>query len=96
MKRIVIAALLALIATPAFAHKIPCGEPNKVLKMHKDRFGEEPRGMGIVGGGKSAGTLLIGPNGNWSFLVYQDGKLCLMSTGRDWQGQDASPKGEPV
>ena len=80
------AAVLAVIAMPAFAQGRPtCGERSELLAQLKEKFAEKPSGVGITGNGTVV-ELTTSTTGSWTLLLsFADGRSCLMAAGENWE-----------
>lgn len=83
-----LAALLALVASPALAQQavLPCGNPASVMLEMQTRFG-----MRLVAEASAVpnygAVLMIGASGRWALLLAPEegGKLCLLASGDGWR-----------
>lgn len=100
----IIAALVAVFlwlllpGRPAAASP-PCAPYEHMARFLADRFGETPRGIGLVDD-KRVVQLFASVEGSWTILVTNTaGRACIMAAGEGWEAVAApggpSP-GDPV
>ena len=85
MHRIALAALAALIASPAGAQSVPRGPTPALAERLASEYGEAP----AVGGVDATGRLLVmyanAETGTWTaVLATAEGLSCIVSSGEGW------------
>ncbi len=76
-----------------FPERPTCGERTDMLANLKDKFHEQPSGIGITGNGGVV-ELLTSETGTWTLMLsFPNGRSCLMAVGENWEQAPAKPKG---
>ena len=85
MRRIFLAAALALVALPASGQQAPvCAPLDRVAEILARDHGEKPVALGDAAGGQV--ILFASPSGSWTIVVASpDGRACLVSDGVRWR-----------
>lgn len=96
MQRMVFAAValcLLPVTAPAQQQMMLCGLRDDMGRMLAQRFGEQPRGAGLVGD-RIAELLVNEVTGSWTLLLTTaDGRSCIVTGGEDWTETPARPDG---
>lgn len=101
------AALILLAATglglaanrPAAADSTAsrCGQHTKIVDFLEKRYGETPRGIGLVSDTGVMQVYVSEENGTWTILVTNaEGQACLMASGKGWEDVKQEAKGKRV
>lgn len=80
---------LALVAFGATAHADPdrtCAKREEINVLLSERYGEEPRSMGVSESGDAAFELFVSPKGTWTItMTTSNGLSCVMAAGKHWE-----------
>ena len=91
MKRVafalaVLLPLTSFFAMPALADTA-CGPRDEIVAKLAQEFHESQQAVGFVNENAVLEVFVSG-NGTWTIIATgTDGKSCLLSAGKDWQGQ---------
>lgn len=86
-----VALLAALAATPAVA-QMQCGGYADAAAFLFERYGENLTVQGIDGAGNVIAMFANPDTGTWTaFIVYPDGKACMVSSGSDFEFHKPKP-----
>ena len=87
---LVVGAALAVGTTvsvgTAGAEPAKCGERAKLVTMLKQRYKEEPVGLGISQKNTEAFEIFVSEKGTWTVtMTMSNGLTCVMAVGHSWQ-----------
>lgn len=85
MRRLILAAALALLALPAHGQQAPiCAPLDRVAEILARDHGEKPIALGDMSGRQV--IVFASPSGSWTIVVASaDGRACLVSDGVRWR-----------
>jgi hypothetical protein len=93
------AAVLCLLATPAWAQGPNCADRAQVIERLAEKYGETLQSMGLRGDNGVMEIYASDETGTWTILVTRpDGIACLLAAGEMWEGnaQPLTKPGEPL
>ena len=71
------------------AHADPdrtCAKREEINVLLSERYGEEPRSMGVSESGDAAFELFVSPGGTWTItMTTSNGLSCVMAAGKHWE-----------
>ncbi len=89
-----LAALAAIIASPAFAGN--CFQTADLLKQLAEKYGEKPAFTANLDSG-AVMTVLISPKGTWTVISQRRADVaCLVASGADWATAPPALSDPPV
>lgn len=95
MKALILAAVAALFAVPAFAQQQSCFPREAVEQSLADKYGESQRFRGLSSDGRAAEVWLNEESGTWTFtLTDPRGVTCLSADGENGTTVEPATPGE--
>ena len=93
--RWLIATVLALIAAPATAQQVFCGDRVKIVGRLAEQWGEHMAGRGLQSNGSALFEFWVDDaDGSWTILrTSANGTACVMATGQHWRDVVPEPLG---
>ena len=71
------------------AHADPdrtCAKREEINILLSERYGEQPRSMGVSESGDAAFELFVSPEGTWTItMTTSNGLSCVMAAGKHWE-----------
>ena len=79
----------ALAGGMSAAHADPdrtCAKREEINVLLSERYGEEPRSMGVSESGDAAFELFVSAEGTWTItMTTSNGLSCVMAAGKHWE-----------
>ncbi|MBA4784042.1 MAG: hypothetical protein H2045_12590 [Rhizobiales bacterium] len=89
-----LAASRPVAADPAASR---CGQHTKIVTFLEKRYGETPRGIGLVSDKGVMQVYVSEENGTWTILVTSaEGQACVMAAGKGWEDVKQEARGKKV
>lgn len=86
-----------VLAVPAAAQTMLCGQREMVVDELTDRYGEEVRGMGLAHQNRIVEVFVSEETGTWTITVTSpNGTTCLMAAGQHFATMMPEPAGEDL
>lgn len=86
-----------VLAVPAAAQTMLCGQREMVVDELTDRYGEEVRGMGLAHQNRIVEVFVSEETGTWTITVTSpNGTTCLMAAGQHFATMIPEPAGEDL
>lgn len=85
----------ALITSDAEARIPQCGEHTSIVSLLEKRYGETPRGIGLVSDRGVMQVFVSPEKGTWTILMTNaQGQSCLLAAGKGWEELKQKAKDE--
>ena len=86
MKIIIFAISVLLLTTQAQAQRFYCGKYEHIVKNLKEKYGEVPRGIGIINDQQLIQLFVSEETGTWTLVrSIKNGPACFLGAGQGWQ-----------
>jgi hypothetical protein len=83
---------IALLASPALARQLPCGETTQLKRMLDQSYGEVPISNGLQGNGQLLQIFASPTTGTWTAVTTTPrGMSCVVATGKRWADEQPEP-----
>ena len=96
MKTLILAALAALFAVPAFAQQAPCFPRDRIVAEITNRYGEATVALGVTGDGNAVFEFWGNRESvSWTLTrTTPDGVTCALADGMAWEAPKPVVPGE--